>query len=155
MLKNKLLYYVGKEVPMKRSPIMIILVLAIGIALGMIGSQLINAQQPPPTKAKGTTAKTVASLELGPQIPELQGRYLRGRVVTFEPGGYAAVHSHKERPGFVYVLQGTFSDCTPDGKCVELHEGQAGTESKDLVHWPENRGTNPLIILAVDISKEP
>ncbi len=140
---------------MKRNAVMIILVLAIGIALGMIGSQLIDAQQPPPTKAKGTTAKTVASLELSPQVPELKGYYLRGRVVSFEPAGYAPVHSHKERPGFVYVLQGTFSDCTPDGKCAELQEGQARTESKDLVHWPENRGTNPLIILAVDISKEP
>jgi quercetin dioxygenase-like cupin family protein len=65
------------------------------------------------------------------------------------------VHGHKERPGFGYVLQGTFSDCTPDGQCVELHEGQAWTESKDTYHWPENRGTKPLIILAVDISKEP
>jgi len=140
---------------MKRNVVMTTLVLAIGIGLGMIGSQLINAQQAPPTKAKGVTGKTVASLELGPQIPELQGRYFRGRVVTFEPDGYAPVHSHKERPGFVYVLQGTFSDCTSDGKCVEFHEGQAMTEGKDVVHWPENRGTKPLIILAVDISKEP
>jgi len=140
---------------MKRNAVMIILILAIGIAIGMIGSQLINAQQQPPTKAKGITAKTVASLELAPQIPELQGRYLRGRIVTFEPGGYAPVHSHKDRHGFVYVLQGTFSDCKPDGKFAELHEGQAETEGKDVVHWPENRGTKPLIILAVDISKEP
>ncbi len=140
---------------MKRNVVMITLVLAIGIGLGMIASQLINAQQTPPTKGKGTKAKTVASLDLGPQIPELQGRYLRGRVATFEPGGYAAVHSHKDRPGFVFVLQGTFSDCISHGKCVEIHEGQAGTESKDVVHWPENRGTKPLIFLAVDISKDP
>ncbi len=140
---------------MKRNVAITSLILAIGIALGMIGSQLLNSQQTPPTKNKGITGKTVASLELGPQIPELQGRYLRGRVITFEPGGYAAVHSHKERPGFGYVLQGMFSDCTPDGKCVELNEGQAWTEGKDIVHWPENRGTKPLIFLAVDISKEP
>ncbi len=140
---------------MKRNVAMITLVLTIGIGLGMIVSQLLNAQQAPPTKGKGTKAKTVASFELGPQIPELQGRYLRGRVCTFEPGGYAALHNHKERPGFVFVLQGTFMDCKPDGKCVEIHEGQAGTEGKDVVHWPENRGTKPLIFLAVDITKEP
>ncbi len=134
---------------------MITVVLAIGIAIGIIGSQLINAQQTPPTKNKGITGKMVASLELGPQIPELQGRYLRGRVITCEPGGYAAVHSHKERPGFAFVLQGTFSDCRPEGKCTEFQEGQAIVEGKDISHWPENRGTKPLIILAVDISKEP
>ena len=139
---------------MKRSPIMIILVLAIGITLGMLGSQLINAQQPLP-KPKGVTGKTVASLELGAQIPELQGRYLRGRVVTFEPGGYMPVHSHKERPELVYVLQGTFTECRPDGKCVELHEGQGGVEGKDVDHWLENKGMTPFIFLAVDISKEP
>ena len=140
---------------MKRSPTMIILVLAIGITLGMLGSQLINAQQPLP-KPKGVVkAKTVASLELGAQIPELQGRYLRGRVVTFEPGGYMPVHSHKERPELIYVLQGTFSECRPDGKCVELHEGQGGVEGKDVDHWLENKGTKPFIFLAVDISKEP
>ena len=141
---------------MKRNVAMITSVLAIGIGLGMIASQLINAQQMPPTKAKGKiTAKTVASLELGPQIPELQGRYLRGRVVTFEPGSYGPAHSHKERPGYAYVLQGTFSDCRSDGTCVEYHEGQVMVEGKDIVHWPENRGTKPLIILGVDISKEP
>ncbi len=140
---------------MKRNVAMPTLVLAIGIGLGMIVSQLINAQQAPPTKGKGTKAKTVVSLELGSQIPELQGRYLRGRVCTFEPGGYAAVHNHKERPGFVYVLQGTFRDCTSDGKCVEIHEGQSVTESKDVVHWPENRETKPLIFLTVDITNAP
>jgi len=132
---------------------MIILVLAIGITLGMLGSQLINAQQPLP-KPKGVKAKTVASLELGAQIPELQGRYLRGRVVTFEPGGYMPVHSHKERPELIYVLQGTFSECRPDGKCVELNESQVTTFGKDVDHWLENKGMKTCIFLAVDISKE-
>ena len=59
---------------MKRNAIMIIVALIVGIAIGLIGSQLISAQQAPPTKNKGVSAKTVASLELGPQIPELQGR---------------------------------------------------------------------------------
>ena len=139
---------------MKRSPIMIILVLAIGITLGMLGSQVINAQQEPPTKYKGVTGKMVAALETGPQIPELQGRYLRGRVATFEPGGHSPLHSHKDRPELLYVLQGTFTECRSDGKCVELNEGQVTTFGKDVDHWIENKGMKTGIFLVVDISKE-
>jgi quercetin dioxygenase-like cupin family protein len=140
---------------MKRIAFMCTLTFAVGTLVGMLGQQVLNAQQAPPTQVKGQTAKTVASLELGPQIPELQGRYLRARVITFEPGGHGQLHSHGERPVILYILQGTFTDCTPDGKCVELHEGQAKTEGKDVVHWPANRGAKPLMFLAVDISKEP
>ena len=146
-------------VPKARTWSMVVMVLAvalaIGIALGMIGSRVLSAQQIPPTKAKGVTAKAVASLELGPQIPELQGRHLRARVTTFEPSGYGAVHSHKDRPTIIYVLRGTLTSCLPDGKCEELHEGQAKAEGKDVTHWGENRGTTPLTFLLVDISKEP
>ena len=143
---------------MKRRVWMFGLTLVVGIALGMIGTQVLNAQyaqQRGPTTEKGRTAKTVASLELGPQIPELQGRYLRARVVTFEPGGHGAAHSHKDRPVIAYVLQGTFSDCKPDGTCTEIQEGQAKVEGKDVVHWVANRGTKPLTFLAVEIVKEP
>ena len=140
---------------MNRTVVMLTIALGVGITVGMIGNQALHAQQAPPTKAKARTSKTVASLELGPQIPELQGRYLRARVNTFEPGYRGEVHSHAERPAIRYILQGTFTGCTPEGKCVEQHEGQAVAEGKDVFHWPENRGAKPLIFLAVDISKEP
>ena len=141
-----------KEGSMTKS---VIGLLGVGIALGMIGSQVLSAQQTPPTKGKGQTTKTIASLDVGPQIPELQGRYLRMRVTTVEPGGHGAVHSHKDRPTTVYILQGTQTSCSPDGKCEEFHEGQARAEGKDVTHWGENRGTSPLVSLVVEISKEP
>ena len=129
--------------------------LGVGIALGMIGSQLLSAQQTPPTKVEGFKTKTLASLQLGPEIPELQGRYLRARVNTYEPSGHGAVHSHKERPSILYILRGTLTSCSPDGKCEELHEGQLNASGKDVNHWSENRGTTPVTFLIVAISKEP
>jgi len=144
-----------KAASMKQTVVMLAVALAIGIALGMIGSRVLSAQQTPPTKAKGITVKTLASLDLGPEIPELQSRYLRAVVPTYEPGGNGLLHSHKDRPQILYVLQGTFTDCSPDGKCVELHEGQVKAEGKDVTHWIENRGAKPLIFLVVGISKEP
>ena len=137
---------VGRSVRLVIVLLGFVLVEGLGVAVG---------QQTAPTTEKGRTAKIVASLELGPQIPELQGRYLRVRVVTFEPGGHSAVHSHKDRPVIAYVLQGTFSDCKPDGTCTEIQEGQAKVEGKDVVHWVANRGTKPLTFLAVEIVKEP
>ena len=154
-MKQILQKTIRKAPSMKQTVVMLAVALAIGIALGMIGSRILSAQQTPPTKAKGVTTKTVASLELGPEIPELQGRYLRARMVTLEPGGHGAVHSHKDRPAISYILQGTFSNCRPDGTCTEAHEGQANAEGKDTVHWGENKGTKPLVLLMVDISKEP
>jgi len=140
---------------MKRAVVMLAVTLAMGIALGVMGSQVLNAQQASPTKRKGQTVKTIASLEAGPQIPELQGRHLRARLFTYEPGGNGLLHSHKDLPVILYILRGTLTACSPDGKCVELHEGQAQMEGKDVTHWVENRGTTPLTYLAVDIGKEP
>ncbi len=144
-----------KAASMKQTMVMLAVALAMGIALGMMGSQVLNAQQVPPITVKGQTVKTIASLELGPQIPELQGRYLRARMATFEPGGHGQLHSHKDRPVILYVLRGTRTSCSPDGKCEEHHEGQAKAEGKDVTHWSENRGTTPVTFLAVEISKEP
>jgi len=134
---------------------MFTLTLIVGLAFGAIGYRVLNAEQAPPTEAKGQTAKTLASVDLGPEIQGLYGRYLRARVLITEPGGHSAVHSHKDRPAIAYVLQGTLTLCTPDGRCRELQDGQAGAEGKDTVHWGENRGMKPLIFLVVDVSQEP
>jgi quercetin dioxygenase-like cupin family protein len=139
---------------MKREISMPALALFVGVALGALGHDAVSAQQPP-VGAKGLAARTLASLDLGPEIPGLQGRYLRARVVTAEPGGHSAVHSHQDRPAIPYVLKGTLTQCTLDGACRELHEGQAGTAGKEIVHWDENKGTTPLIYLVLDISGEP
>jgi|RhiMetdeSRZDD1v2_1073273.scaffolds.fasta_scaffold1874945_1 quercetin dioxygenase-like cupin family protein len=140
---------------MREKVLMFTLTLMVGLALGAICYHVLSAQQTPPTKAKGQTTKTIASLDVGPQIPELLGRYLRARVNTIEPGGYGAFHSHEDRPVFLYILEGTLTSCSPAGKCEELRENQAMVEGKDVTHWTENRGTRPARYLVVDISKEP
>jgi quercetin dioxygenase-like cupin family protein len=126
----------------------------VALVIGM-ASSVLNAQQTPPTQRKGQTIKVLASLELSGQIPELQGRYLRARMFTYEPGGNGLLHNHRTLPVILYVLSGTLTTCSPDGKCVEIPEGQAHAEGKDVVHWAENRGTRPVSYLAVEIGKEP
>ncbi len=140
---------------MKHTVVTLAVALAVGGALGMIGSRALHAQQAPPTERKGQTVQTIASLEVSPQIPELQGYYMRARVFTYEPGGNGLLHNHRSLPVILYIVRGTLTACSPDGKCAEIHQGQSQAEGRDVVHWVENRGSTPLTYLAVDIGKEP
>ena len=154
-MKQILQKTIRKAAAMQQTVVMLAIALAMGIVLSAIGSQVLNAQQVPPTAAKGQTVKTVASLELGTQFPELKRRYLRARMRTLEPGGYGLLHSHKELPVILYVVRGTLTVCLPDGKCEDIPEGQAVAEGKDVTHQATNKGTTPLTYLAVEIGKEP
>jgi len=144
-----------EAVSMKQTVVTLAVALAVGVALGMTGSQVLHAQQAPPTERKGQIVQTIASLEVSPQIPELQAYYLRARVFTYEPGGNGLLHNHRSLPVILYIVRGTLTACSPDGKCAEIHQGQAQAEGRDVLHWVENRGTTPLTYLAVDIGKEP
>lgn len=128
---------------------------AAGLGLVLIGLQPPGAQPVPPTKGKGQSVKTVASLELSSQIPELAGRYLRARMRTIEPGGHGPLHSHRELPVILYTVSGTLTVCTPEGQCTDLAEGEAAAEGKEVRHWASNKGTTPVKYLAVEIGKEP
>ena len=131
--------------------------LAAAASLGMllIGAQVLGAQQVPPTSGKGQTVKTIASLALAPQIPELSGRYLRARLRTIEPGGHGPLHSHRDLPVILYIVSGTLTVCTADGGCSDLPAGGATAEGKDVTHWATNKGPAQVTYLAVEIGNEP
>ena len=68
-----------------------------------------NEQTAPETK--GVTVKLLAALDLGLEIEGMAGRQFRMRMVTIEPGGvFGPIHDHKDRPGMVYILEGTITD---------------------------------------------
>src|ERR1700712_568853 len=59
-------------------------------------------------ETKGVTVDLLATVDLGPEIQGMEGRQLRMRMMTMEPGGvFGPVHDHQSRPGTVFVLQGT------------------------------------------------
>jgi hypothetical protein len=66
----------------------IALAFGVGVAVGQ------NA----PTGNKGVKVGPPTAIALADQIEGLEGRHLRLRVITVEPGGVAAVHNHKGRP---------------------------------------------------------
>ena len=96
-------------------------------------------------ETQGVTVELLATLDLGPEIEGMAGRQLRMRMVTIEPGGvFGPVHDHIDRPGLVYILQGTITDHR-DGVDTEYGPGVGWPEDRHTVHWLENRGTTPAV----------
>src|SRR5690242_15425918 len=112
-------------------------------------TEMSNEQAAPETK--GVTVELLAAVDLGPEIEGMTGRQLRMRMVTIEPGGvFGPLHDHKDRPGVVYVLQGTLTDHR-DGHTTEYGPGVGWPEDANTLHWLENRGAVPAVEISVDI----
>ncbi|MCX6065428.1 MAG: cupin domain-containing protein [Chloroflexi bacterium] len=102
-------------------------------------------------ETKGITVELLATLDLGSEIEGMAGRQLRMRMVTFEPGGvFGPVHDHKDRPGMVYILQGTITDHR-NGVDTEYGPGLGWPEDKNTTHWLENKGSTPAVEISVDL----
>lgn len=99
----------------------------------------------------GVTVELLTSVDLGPEIAGMEGRQLRMRRVTIAPGCvFGPVHNHIDRPGTVYILQGTITDHR-NGIATDYGPGVGWPEDHDTTHWLENRGTLPAIEISVDI----
>ena len=102
-------------------------------------------------ETQGVRVELLATLDLGPEIEGLAGRQLRMRKVTIAPGGvFGPVHDHVDRPGLVYILQGTITDHR-DGVATEYGPGVGWPEDRNTTHWLQNRGTVPAVEISVDI----
>jgi quercetin dioxygenase-like cupin family protein len=102
-------------------------------------------------ETRGVTAELLATIDLGPEIEGLEGRELRMRKFTMEPGAvFGPRHDHVGRPGTVYVLQGTITDHR-DGVATDYGPGVGWPEDRDTLHWLENRGTVPAVEISVDV----
>ena len=103
---------------------------------------------------KGVTVELLATVDLGPEIEGMAGRQLRMRKVTFAPGAvFGPVHDHIDRPGIVYILQGTITDHR-NGIATEYGPGVGWPEDRNTLHWLENRGTTPAVEISVDIGRQ-
>jgi quercetin dioxygenase-like cupin family protein len=102
-------------------------------------------------KTNGVAVELLATVDLGLEIEGMEGRRLRMRMVTIEPGGvFGPVHDHKGRPGTVYVLQGTITDHR-EGIATDYGPGVGWPEDHNTVHWLENRGTVAAVEISVDV----
>lgn len=106
------------------------------------------------SETTGVEVKLLAVLDLGPEIEGMAGHQLRMRMVTIEPGGvFGPIHDHKDRPGMVYVLEGTITDHR-DGLTTDYGPGLGWPEDVKTFHWLENRGTTAAVEISVDIVRD-
>ena len=102
-------------------------------------------------ESRGVAVKLLSTVDLGPEIEGMEGRQLRMRLVTMEPGAvYGPVHDHKGRPGIVYILQGTITDHR-NGVATDYGPGVGWPEDRTTLHWLENRGSVPAVEISVDV----
>ncbi len=137
----------NRKYMLKLASCFLVLVLSVGFGI-------VNGQQAPPAETKGVTVKPLSAVDLGPEIEGMAGRQLRMRMLTIEPGGVLSIHSHRDRPGTVYVLQGKFTVHLGD-VVKEYAAGDTWSENKETNHWLENKGTTPAVLIAADIFHQP
>jgi quercetin dioxygenase-like cupin family protein len=102
----------------------------------------------------GITTQVLATVDLTGEIEGLDGRQLRMRMVTIQPGGvFGPIHDHAGRPGVVYVLAGTITDHR-DGVATAYGPGPGWPEDRHTTHWLENAGAVPAVEISIDIVGE-
>jgi quercetin dioxygenase-like cupin family protein len=136
-------------------PVMIQKRLAIAVASGMTLAFAVGVAvgQNAPTENKGVAVSPPTFVDLSNEVDSAAGRQLRLRVVTIEPGGVVAMHSHKGRPAVAIAQGGTLTEHLENGDVHDHPQGQAWTESNGISHWAENKGSEPLKVVACDIFK--
>jgi quercetin dioxygenase-like cupin family protein len=112
------------------------------------------SNEPAAPATRGVAVELLATVDLGPEIEGMAGRQLRMRMFTIEPGGVLGpVHDHQDRPGIVYILQGTITDHR-NGVATEYGPGVGWPEDRNTIHWLENRETTPAVEISVDIVRQ-
>jgi quercetin dioxygenase-like cupin family protein len=107
------------------------------------------AQQTP----RGPSSKPLTTVDLAPEIDSVAGRILRMQMTTYEPGASNTEHSHKDRPEVVYILSGKIIDHR-GSVAKEYGPGEFFPAGKDTMHWMENKGGVPAVLLVTTIAKK-
>jgi quercetin dioxygenase-like cupin family protein len=106
-----------------------------------------------PTVTRGVSSiETLGVIDLGEEFPAMQGRQMRARVFTIEPGGVIALHAHEQRPGYALILSGSIVEHRNDRNGpVVRNKGDIAIEKSGVAHWWENVSGEVVRALVVDV----
>ena len=94
-------------------------------------------------ETSGVAVELLATVDLAGEIEGMEGRQLRMRMVTIEPGGvFGPIHDHVGRPGTVYVLQGTITDHR-DGVATDYGPGPGLARGSEHDPLAREQGSDP------------
>ena len=111
----------------------------------------VMGQDAKPQTTKGISLSAKNTLLLGAQIPALKGYAMQLRTIVLEPGAVAGHHSHAKRPVVAYLVSGEYTEHR-DGLPEIVHKpGEQWIEGADVAHWSENRGTEPAVLINVEV----
>ena len=129
---------------MKQTVMMIVVTLVVGIAVGMVTTQALVAQQAPVTR---TTLQQK-------DIEGVPGKEVIMYIADVIPGGVAGRHFHPG-PEVAYVLEGSLV-LEPDGKSpLTLKKGESFHNPAKAVHNAKNGSTTqPAKVLVVLIGEK-
>ena len=109
--------------------------------------------KPAPTQTVGIEVSVLDATSLEEFFADAEGRTFRTREIILQPGGTIAIHSHDERPGAVYVIEGEFVEHRSDmDEPVIRRKGDSFIEGYGLTHWSENVSEKPARVFAVDMA---
>ena len=114
-----------------------------------------NAREKVDCKPVGVADVTLGSIDLGKQPAHIEGRELRFRKLTIEPGGIVPWHSHDDRPALIFVQQGEIVEYASN--CIDpiVHKaGDLRAEVYGTSHWWKNLGKETVILYVGDVRKD-
>jgi quercetin dioxygenase-like cupin family protein len=115
-----------------------------------------NAREKVDYKPVGVTDVTLGSIDLGKQPAHIEGRDLRFRKLTIEPGGIVPWHSHDDRPALIFVQQGEIVEYASNCEVPITHKaGDIRPEVFGTSHWWKNLGKETVILYVGDVRKDP
>lgn len=119
---------------------------------GSTGLTVVGASAHPlPTERVGINGQELAVVELPAGFNMRDGRRLRMREVTIEPGGFLPMHSHASRPAVAFVLQGVMTEYLEgEDQPVTVRAGESYATFM-TPHALQNQGSVPVVFLEIDL----
>lgn len=104
---------------------------------------------------KDVTDEELDSIDLGTQIPGLDGRRLRFRKLVIQPGGVVPWHDHTDRPALIFAASGQITEFRSDCAVGVVHKaGDISKEVAGIKHWWKNEGVEPAVLYAADVKND-
>lgn len=126
----------------------VVLAAVVGATIGAGAQQAFDG----PREGKGLFNEVVGEIPLQGEIASVENRHLRMRYWEIQPGGIVPVHSHANRPGIIWIEEGTIVEHRSDQDEPKVHgPGTVSIEADGVSHWWENTGDEVVILVAVDV----